>query len=34
MNKLSVTFGDIGALAALADGNISADQRYAGAALV
>jgi hypothetical protein len=34
MNKLSVTFGDIGALAALADSNISADQPDAGAALV
>jgi hypothetical protein len=34
MNEPSVTLGDIGALAALADGIIPADQRDAGAALV
>jgi Gluconate 2-dehydrogenase subunit 3 len=34
MNELSITLGDIGALAALANGIIPADDRDAGAALV
>jgi Gluconate 2-dehydrogenase subunit 3 len=34
MNEPSITLGDIGALAALADGIIPADERDAGAALV
>ena len=34
MNEPSITLGDIGALAALADGIIPADERDAGAGLV
>ena len=34
MNELSITLGDIAALAALADGIIPADERDAGAGLV
>jgi restriction endonuclease Mrr len=34
MNELSITLGDIGALAALANGIIPADERDAGASLV